>query len=86
MKKMLCLIGLIINSLVLEGCLGSLVQQQAIRTASAEHSCPEDRVTVESEATIGTVYAYWLNICGQRRFYSFVSQNHRFIDSTNNLR
>jgi hypothetical protein len=48
-------------------------------------------VRVESDASVGDAYAYWLNVCGQRRFYSYQQTSSaglgsgRFMDETNRM-
>lgn len=65
-----------------------MIRDQARQTASADHSCPVDRVQVSSDASIGNDYAYWLDVCGQRRFYRYQQTSTsglgsgRFLDDT----
>jgi len=85
MKTRIGLVGV----LALGGCFGSMIQGQAMQTASVDHQCPAERVRVVSDATVGPDYAYWLDVCGQRRFYRYQQTatagtgSGRFIDDTN---
>jgi len=73
----------------LAGCLGGLIQRQAVETAAADHGCPVTGVSVVRDATIGPDHAYWLDVCGKRRFYRYQQTSTagtgsgRFIDDTN---
>lgn len=54
--------------LLAAGC--SLPGTVARRTAAADHSCPVSQVRVEAEERQGDQpWAYWLNVCGERRYY-----------------
>lgn len=70
------------------GCAGA-IQNQARKTASVDHGCPLDQVSVISDASAtATDYAYWLNVCGKRRFYMYQQTTSagggagRFLDDT----
>lgn len=68
-----------------------MIRDQARQTASADHGCPVDRVQISSDATVGNDYAYWLDVCGQRRFYRYQQTSTsgvgsgRFLDDTQRM-
>lgn len=68
-----------------------MIQDQARRTAAADHRCPVERVEVDTDATVGGDYAYWLRVCGERRFYRYQQTSTagvgsgRFLDDTQRM-
>lgn len=76
-------------AVLVTGCFGSLIQGQAMDTAAAEHQCPRQSVQLASDATVGGDHAYWLDVCGKRRFYRYQQTSTagvgsgRFVDDTN---
>lgn len=74
----------LITALVTSGC-GGLIRQQAIETASRDHGCPTTQIAITNDATIGYDHAYWMNVCGQFRYYRYVQTQQlsgRFVDDT----
>lgn len=77
--------------LLAAGCFGDLIRDQARTTASRDHGCALDQVTVISDASVGGDSAYWLNVCGQRRYYRYEQTSSagigsgRFIDDTQRM-
>jgi hypothetical protein len=85
MKGMLCLV-LAIFGLALASC-GELIRNQARETASRDHSCPMESVQIDEDATVARSTAYWINVCGRRRFYVYQegspgTGSGRFVDDT----
>lgn len=82
-------------SLILSGCyavLGDSIRGTARETAARDHGCSLARVAIESDASVGMDYAYWIRVCdGRRRFYRYVQTSNagigsgRFVDDTNRL-
>jgi hypothetical protein len=68
-----------------------MIRDQARETAARDHSCPTAQVRIDSDATVGSAYAYWLNVCGRRRFYSYQQTSTtglgsgRFVDDTQRM-
>lgn len=89
MKKLLVLFWLT----CINGCyavFGDSIRGQARETAARDHGCSVSAVEIESDATQGFDYAYWLRICGGRRRYYRYQQtttsglgSGRFLDETN---
>lgn len=77
----------ILACLLAIGC-ADMIRQQAIDTAAADHDCPRSkvRVTKNASANHGTASAFWLNVCGKKRYYRYVEEGReggRFLDETN---
>lgn len=81
------LAAVIAGTAMAAGCSGA-IQGQARETAARDHGCPEERVWVERDATVGMDYAYWLQVCGRRRYYRYQQTSTagvgsgRFVDDT----
>ncbi len=53
------------------GCYGSMLRENARVSASRDHSCARDMVSVEEDACDGATCAFWMRVCGQRLFYVY---------------
>lgn len=79
--------------LMCTGCyavLGDSIRGQARETAARDHGCDVSTIRIESDATQGFDYAYWIRVCdGRRRYYRYQQTttsgmgSGRFLDETN---
>jgi hypothetical protein len=80
----------------LSGCyavFGESIRSNVRETAARDHGCTPPQIQIESDATVGMDYAYWVRVCsGQRRYYRYQQTSTsgvgsgRFIDDTNRFR
>ena len=72
----------VIAILVLTACTASSnARQKVLQTASFEHRCPIDKISIVQEND--KIWAYVLDVCGQQRLYRDMGEKQfQFVDVT----